>query len=410
LRALVPPLVALVIAAGITLLLGATVVGMPASDVELLGLFLGLSGAASLALGYGGMTLADRWRAGLGTKLALGHVLGVVVVVINVVVTAVLMFLSSHDLGVLALLLFFTAALYLFYGAAHGRALSRSLGTLTRATRQMASGDLRTRVAVPRDGEIGELGDAFNRMATQLEAYAARQQDIERERRELIAAVSHDLRTPLASIRAMVEALCDHVVADEETIDRYHQTIRIETQRLGALIDDLFELSRIEAGALQLNLEPASLHDLVSDTLRSMAPRAEQRHLVLDGEVPPDLALTRIDSGRIQRVLVNLVDNAMRHTSEGGRITLTAADAGDAVQLDVADTGEGIPEADLPSVFDRFYRGEKSRSRDGGGAGLGLAIARGLVEAHGGRIWVQSAKGEGSVFSFTLPKARKSGA
>jgi signal transduction histidine kinase len=363
-----------------------------------------LSGLASFVLGYGGLALVMRWRGGLGVTFAVGHVLGVVVVLINVVVTAILMFLSQHDLGVLGLLLFFAAVLSIFFGASQGQLLADSIAVLIRAARRMADGNLATRVAVTRADELGELAEAFNRMAAQLEEYTTHQRDAEQARRDLIAAVSHDLRTPLSSIRAMVEALCDHVVADSETVDRYHQTIRSEIERLNALIGDLLELSRIEAGALELHPEPASLYDLISDTIRSMGPRASSKGVALDGDVPPNLPMVRIDLGRIQRVLVNLVDNAIRHSPENARITLTAVDVGREVRVDVADTGEGIAEADLPSIFDRFYRGEKSRSRDAGGAGLGLAIARGLVEAQGGRIWVQSTKGEGSVFSFTLPK------
>jgi signal transduction histidine kinase len=396
--------IALVAAAGATLVLGATVADVPLHDLELLGLFVSLSGLASFVLGYGGLALASRWRAGLGISFAVGHVLGVVVVLLNVVVTAILMFLSQHDLGVLGLLLFFAAALSIFFGATQGQMLADSIAILTKAARRMAGGDLETRVPVTRGDELGELADAFNRMAAQLAEYTHRQRDAEQARRDLIAAVSHDLRTPLSSIQAMVEALCDHVVADDATIDRYHQTIRSETERLNALIGDLFELSRIEARALELHLEPASLYDLISDTLRSMSPRASNKRIALDGDVPSNLPMVRIDTGRTQRVLVNLVDNAIRHTPEGGRIAITAVDVGHEIQVDVADTGEGIAEVDLPSVFDRFYRGEKSRSRDSGGAGLGLAIARGLVEAQGGRIWARSTKGEGSVFSFTLPK------
>lgn len=387
----------------VTIFLAAIVVGIRGSDLGLLALFLAGSGAVSLLLGGGGMALAGRRRIRLGAKLAAGHALGVVVVLINVVVTAVLMFLSSHDLGVLGLVLFFAAALSIFFGFLVGHSLGGSIDALAEGARRMAGGDLSTRVAVPSGDEIGELGAAFNRMAAQLEAYAARQRDQEQARRDLIAAVSHDLRTPLASIQAMVEALCDGVVADSETVARYHQTIRSETARLGALIDDLFELSRIEAGAFQLDLHPASLHDLISDTLRSLAPRANLKRLELDGEVAEDLPVIALDVARVQRVLVNLVENAIRHTPEGGQIRVTAAERGDRIQVDVADTGEGIDEADLSLVFERFYRGEKSRSRDRGGAGLGLAIARGLVEAHGGRIWARSARGTGSTFSFTLP-------
>lgn len=402
--ALTPPLV-LIASAVVVLVLGAAWLHIPPRDLQLLALFLFISGVISLGFGYGGLALASRQRAGLGVKLAVGHALGVVVVLVNVVVTAVLMFLSSHDLGVLALLLVFAAALSIYFGFVQSHFLVDSIGELIAAARSMAKGDLATRVSVPDGDEIGELGKAFNRMAAQLEEYDTRQRESEQARRDLIAAVSHDLRTPLASIRAMAEALCDHVVTDDETVERYHRTIKAETERLNALISDLFELSQIDAGVLQLDVRPASLHDLISDTLLSMAPQASQKRLTLHGDVPDELEPVRVDTGRIQRVLTNLIHNAIRHTPELGQITLAAVDVGREIRVDVADTGEGIGENDLPLIFERFYRGEKSRSRGGGGAGLGLAIARGLVEAHGGRIWVESTKGRGCVFSFTLPKA-----
>jgi signal transduction histidine kinase len=393
----------LVVAAALTLGVAAAVLKVPLKDLELLALFLTFSGAPSLLLALAGLAVARRRRVGLGIKLAAGYALGVVVVVINVVVTAVLMFLSSHDLGVLGLLLLFAGMLSILFGALVGRSLAASIADLTAAARRMAAGDLSARVSIPPGDEIGELGAAFNRMAAQLEEYAARQREGEAARRELIAAVSHDLRTPLASIQAMVEALCDGVVADPEGVARYHRTIRSETAWLNLLITDLFELSRIEAGALRLDREPTSLHDLVSDTLRSLSPRAEQNGVILGGDVASDLPPIPIDAARIQRVLVNLVDNALRHTAPGGSVTITAGDRGDAIQVDVADTGEGIDPADVPHVFERFFRGEKSRSRDGAGAGLGLAIARGIVEAHGGKIQVRSTRGRGSTFSLTLP-------
>lgn len=399
--------VGLIVATALTLLIAAALLKSPLKNLELLALFLSFSGALSLLLALAGMALARRWRVGLGVKLAAGHVLGVVVVVINVIVTAVLMFLSSHDLAVLGLLLLFAAMLSILFGLLVGRALADSLHQLSAAARRMAAGDLSTRVDIPPGDEVGELGLAFNRMARQLDDYAARQREGEAARREIIAAVSHDLRTPLASIQAMIEALCDGVVADPETVARYHQTIRAETERLNALIGDLFELSRIESGALRLDREPTSLHDLISDTLRSIAARAEQRGVILGGNVPEDLPFVPVDAARIQRVLVNLVENALRHTPEGGQVTITASERDGAVQIDVADTGEGIDPADLPRVFERFYRGEKSRSRDRGGAGLGLAIARGIVEAHGGRIWVDSTRGQGSTFCLSLPRDQR---
>jgi signal transduction histidine kinase len=216
--------------------------------------------------------------------------------------------------------------------------------------------------------------------------------------------VSHDLRTPLASIRAMIEAVNDGVVTDSQTVDRYLSAVQVEVTRLGSLIDDLFELSRLEAGALRLQLEAGSVRDLLSDTLRVLQPQATQKGLRISGQVDSELPPVVMDSARIQRVLYNLVQNAIRHTPERGVIVLAAQEEDSHVRVDVVDSGEGVAPSDLPHIFDRFYRGEKSRARGMGGTGLGLAIAKGLVEAHGGRIWVQNLPGRGARFSFILPK------
>jgi len=242
-------------------------------------------------------------------------------------------------------------------------------------------------------------------MSERLEASDRMRREMETARRHLFAAISHDLRTPLASIRAMVEAIDDGVVTDTETTQRYVRNVLGEVHRLSGLIDDLFELSRLDAGALTLHLEPGSLHDLVSDTLEAIQAQAAEKRLRLRGAVAEDLPPVLMDTARIQRVLSNLIHNAIRHTPPDGTILLEAAEEQATVRVDVVDSGEGVAPEDLPHIFERFYRGEKSRVRGQGGTGLGLAIARGLVEAHGGRIWAQSVPGQGARFSFVLPKA-----
>jgi signal transduction histidine kinase len=219
-----------------------------------------------------------------------------------------------------------------------------------------------------------------------------------------VAAVSHDLRTPLASIRAMVEAISDRVVTDRATVDRYLGTIGGEVERLSQLIDDLFELSQIDAGQLRLQVEDGSLHDLISDTLRSLSAQAERRGVDLVGRVDETLPPVRLDPARAQRVLDNLVGNALRHTAAGGRVELGALERGDEVEVTVRDSGEGIAPEDFDRVFEPFYRAERERSRSAG-AGLGLTIARGIVAAHGGRIWAESTLGAGTTFHFTLPRS-----
>jgi signal transduction histidine kinase len=229
----------------------------------------------------------------------------------------------------------------------------------------------------------------------------------------MIAWVSHDLRTPLTSVRARVEALADGVVTDPAEVAAYLNAVRADVDALNRLIDDLFELTVIDAGGLRLDITAFSLSDLASDTLEAMRVLADRRGIALRGTVAPDVDPVRLSPPHIQRVLNNLVGNALAHTPAGESVTVgvTRERAPDQVCVRVTDTGEGIPPADLPRVFERFYRGERSRARavgaDGaatGGMGLGLAIARALVEAHGGAIGIDSQVGLGTTVWFTLPQ------
>jgi signal transduction histidine kinase len=274
------------------------------------------------------------------------------------------------------------------------------------AVTQISAGDLTVRVPVNSHDEVGRLAAAFNDMVDRVEASFNKERDLERARRELIASVSHDLRTPLASIRAMVESINDGVVTDQPTVKRYLRTIEMEVENLSQLINDLFELSQMDAGVLKLEMETSSLTDLISDTLESMSAQAtaEGRNLHLKGSVDGEVAQVMMDPRRVQRVLYNLVQNAIRYTPSDGSVQILARDTGSEVQVEVKDTGEGIPPEELARIFDRFYRTEQSRSRDSGGTGLGLSIAKGIVEAHGGRLWVESSVGKGSTFGFALPK------
>lgn len=203
----------------------------------------------------------------------------------------------------------------------------------------------------------------------------------------------------------MVESINDGIVDDPETVRRYLRSTQTDVENLSQLINDLFELSQMDAGALELHLESSSLQDLISDTMESMSAQAAVHKLTLGGEVDENLSPVVMDAQRVQRVLYNLVQNAIRHTPPDGTIYLRAQDAGSEVQVDVVDTGEGIPEVEFQRLFEPSYRSDYARSRASGGSGLGLSIAMGIVQAHGGRIWVQSTLGRGSTFSFTLPKS-----
>jgi signal transduction histidine kinase len=204
-------------------------------------------------------------------------------------------------------------------------------------------------------------------------------------------------------MRAIVEALADGVVSDSETERRYLDTLQKEIRELSALIDDLFQMAQLDAGGLALDCELSSLTDLLSDTFESFSALASQRGVDLVFAPATGVDVISMDTRRIGRVLNNLIGNAIQHTPKGGKVRVAVGRVPIGVRVEVADSGEGISEEDLPYIFDRFYRGEKSRSRATGGAGLGLAIARGIVAAHGGTIAVESLPGEGTRFFFTLP-------
>jgi signal transduction histidine kinase len=280
--------------------------------------------------------------------------------------------------------------------------MTRQLAALREGALKVASGELGTRVEVRGADEVADLARSFNRMSEELGQYFERKQQLEQARRDLLAAVSHDLRTPLASIRAMVEAINDRVVTDPDTVQRYLALIQQESQHLGQLIDDLFELSRIESGSLELRLQSIPLPELVAETVEGLRVQAEERGVELSAVCQTGVPTLPLDGPRIQRVLINLIQNAVRHTPAGGEVRVEVAREDGHVRLVVADTGEGIALEDQARIFDQFYRGEKSRSRDSGGTGLGLAIARGIVEAHHGTIRVDSKPGMGARFVVTL--------
>lgn len=393
------------------LVLGIVVVFLhpPGGDLLAMAIFLIISGGVTVAIGaIAGRFGLPGWAGTIRGRLVLISLITAILALANVGFVALLMFLSTHDLALLAGLLVFSFGLSLVVSFSISEDTARRLREISEAVRSINAGSLETRVPVRMRDEVGELASALNAMVQRLQAGFAREREVENARRELFRAVSHDLRTPLASIRAMIESINDGVVSDEETVRRYLRTMQSEVESLNQLVSDLFELSQMDAGVLALHTEPASLQDLISDTLESISAQAAKRGLNLQGDVAPTLAPVAMDSHRIQRVLYNLLQNSLRHTPPDGSIYIRALDAGDEVEVQVADTGEGIAPQDLPRLFERSYRADPSRSRDSGGSGLGLSIAKGIVEAHGGRIWVQSQPGNGSVFTFTLPKAAAS--
>jgi signal transduction histidine kinase len=312
-------------------------------------------------------------------------------------------FLSSS-----ALHSFFFAALAisggsLVIGTVLSRGMSRPLADLTEATRAVAAGDLTVRVQARYPAEAGELAAAFNSMAAEL----ARADEL---RRNLTADVAHELRTPLSVIRGKLEAMLDGVYpATPDHLEPVLEQIAVLTR----LVEDLRLLAQVEAGHLVLDKRAIDMGDLLRDAQVNFTPQASDRGVTLSLELPTELPRVEADERRVAQVLGNLLTNALRHTPQGGQVRLAAKEitttlpTGEVImlQVTVSDTGTGVPPEDIPYIFERFWRRDKSRSREGGGTGLGLAIAKQLVELHAGTIAVGGAPGRGSTFTFTLPLA-----
>ncbi len=337
-----------------------------------------------------------------------GYLLAGALVFFNVWVTARMMFASQHDLLLATVLLVFASGIAVTVGYFLTEALNDRIIQIGQAARKIQNGDLAARVPVKGQDEMTSLAQTFNEMAVQLEVVEQKKRELDTLQRDLIAWVSHDLRTPLTSIRAILEALGDGLVEDPQTTRRYLETAQRDIRTLSNLINDLFEISQMEAGGLRLDCQPNAMSDLISDTIESFSQISVRQGVQLSGSVDPGLDSVVMDAPRIGRVLDNLVSNALRHTPPGGSIVINAKKLISLVEVAVRDTGEGIGQEDLPFVFERFYRGEKSRNRATGGSGLGLAIARGIILAHGGTIQVESKPGQGAVFTFTLPLTSKS--
>lgn len=274
--------------------------------------------------------------------------------------------------------------------------ITRPLAHMAEVARRIADGRYGQRVAYQAHDEIGEFSEAFNQMAATLEA-------TEKLRAELLATIAHELRTPLTNIQGYMEGLLDGVIAEEPST---YEMVRQEAGRLSRLVGDIQRLSRLEAGAERFDPQPVDPSTAVQTAEKSLRPQFEEKGVLLGGETTEVLPAVWVDPDKLQQVLVNLLTNACRYTPPGGTVTVTASRAADEIRFSVRDTGIGIPAGDLPHIFERFYRVDKSRSSAGGGAGIGLAVAKGVIEQSGGSIHVESVFGEGTTMMFTLPLAR----
>lgn len=275
------------------------------------------------------------------------------------------------------------------------RRVARPLRSMALSSQRMANGDYSLRVSEDGLAEIGELGHSFNRLGEAL-------QETEHRRRALIADVAHELRTPLVSIEGYMEGLLDGVVPPDPDV---YERVRYDASRLRRLVVELEELSRVEEMRVRLNIIDVSLPAVIESAIERLRTQFFESTTQIEAHLPPDLPPVRADPDRLLQILLNLIGNALRYTPDGGCITVSAVAQSHEVCISVRDNGIGIAPEHIPHIFDRFYRVDKARSRTQGGSGVGLAIARSLVEAQGGRIWVESRPGVGSTFSFTLPQA-----
>jgi signal transduction histidine kinase len=361
------------------------------------GVLVSAIAAVGLALGHW-IARAPSQRP-LRLRFAAVAALAVGLILATVLAAAELMFVSNHDALMISAIALAAGLVALRASQVASAGVVDEVGEVRDALRAVGGGERDLRVRAKAAAELAELADAANSMIEKLGQEELRRDAADTARRDLVAAISHDLRTPMTALGLMVEAIGDGLV-DAETMRGYLARMRTHVAALGAMIDDLFELSRLEAGDLQWSIERVAVAELVEDAVAAMQLEAEANGVAVGAErVDPRLA-ARADAEKLRRVLFNLIQNAIRHTPADGSVTVRAEPAGEWVEIEVADTGRGIPKPERERVFDSFVRGERARS--GAGAGLGLAISRAIVEAHGGRIWLEDAA-VGTRVRFSLP-------
>jgi signal transduction histidine kinase len=380
-----------------TLAVGAAI-GMGGNDLLKLASYL----VPALVVTVIAMSLAGPLlsRASMRQRFGTVALVGTGVGLANLFVLAKTMFVSAHDATLVGVLLLYSIGAGVGSALAVARSSASAIGRLATTARELGEGDLEARVGELNAGpELGTLGRTLDEMAGRLKEAQERERRAETTRRDLITAVSHDLRTPLASLRAMVEAIDEGVVDDPPSLRRYAAEMHGSVNQLVALVDDLFELVQLDAGAIETETRRARLGEVVRSAVAVVGPQAEEKHLALVTDL--NGAEDAMCSPRMIRVLHNLLANAVRHTPADGTIRVDAHRLPTGLEVAVEDTGEGIAPEDLERVFDPFFRADPARTSPG--AGLGLAVAKRIVEALGGRIEAKSEPARGSRFAVLLP-------
>lgn len=343
-----------------------------------------------------------RARAGsLSNQFALAVGIVVAPVLVALIVVGLLMVVSGHAALLVAAIVVAAGAFAVAAAKLLASSIQRDVEAIRDGLTAVGRGEREITIQTGARDELEQLAAAANAMAAQLRSEEAARDQSEAARRHLTAAISHDLRTPITSLRLLAEAVGDEIV-DEQDRRSYLARMRTHIDVLGTLIDDLFELSRLEAGDITWTLEQVPLRELVNEMVDAMRPQAEAKRVAVLSEIPDALAPAQANPEKLQRVLFNLIQNGIRHTRADGSVVVRAERVANEIEVEVGDNGEGIAPEERERVFNAFYRGDAARS--GGGAGLGLAVSRAIVEAHGGRIWLADAS-SGTRVRFSLPAA-----
>ncbi|MHB8171998.1 MAG: sensor histidine kinase [Thermincolia bacterium] len=294
--------------------------------------------------------------------------------------------------------LIFGMVMSVLLGSILSRYITKLVREVSRAAQGIADGNFADRVKVNSQDELGQLGETFNYMAQRLADY-------EKMRKDFVANVSHELRSPLTSIQGFIEALSEGKSKDKAEEARYLAILKKETYRLSKLVNDLLEISRFDAQGVEFDFAPFPVETVINRAMASLQPQLGEKNLEIKTLVPKNMPHCHGDEDRIEQVIHNLLENAIRYSPQGGKILISARLLDEEVLVEVADSGPGIPKEELTNIWERFYRLDQARSRDKGGTGLGLAIVHEIVKKHRGYVWVDSEEGEGAVFGFALPIA-----
>jgi two-component system sensor histidine kinase BaeS len=395
-------------ALAVALLLAQILLAPTRGDMVELAEYLALSGVATVAASVLLTRLLERHaRLTLLGRFVLVTAVAAAVLLANIVVLARLMFISTdHDLQVLLSAAIFGAIVSIGFAVWASYGPLAQLAEVNRSIRELAAGRVGALIEAPGDDEIALLARDVDVLSRRLAEAEAERASLDAERRELTAAISHDLRTPLSTISAMVDAIADGVVREPVDTKRYLATIRRDIGRLNRMIDDLFDLAQVDAGVMKLERRPVALDEVVGEVVAAMRARAQRAGVSLSFSIKREPPAAMLDGDRLERAVANLLRNALEHTPSGGEIHVTLDSSGGQAVVDVSDSGEGIAAQDLPHIWTRFYRAERSRARadaNSDGVGLGLAITKAIVELHGGRVEVRSTPGKGTDFEVLLP-------